>query len=305
MQTDQSSNDIRQVLNSIRRERESKTINGAGLPKLKPYDGKIIGDAELFVKRFKRLALVSGWSKEHELQNFSLYLEGRAARVYEKMGEADKINQDTLYKKFVDLIAPTAQQSMTEFENRKPKKGETTREFAEGLEDLFDRALPNASSKVRETMLRKQFRQHIPKGLQALVDFAGYGLDWNEVVERVSIRKPYLNSDSSSETDDSDAEIDVGYSTFKRMWKRERNKTADKLVEPRPKHVKSASAEFSKERNLYENKNKIKCYYCAKPGHIQRDCYQYLRSKAQESMNIPRDRSEVSKKIILESDNQK
>ena len=118
---------------------------------------------------------------------------GRAAQIYSKLRSKHRKEAGKALRVLRKRLVPTETEYLALFESRAPHKNETTREYAESLAELYDKANRQASSSQRNRDLRRQLKKYLPESLQALLPIVT-SETWERSVETVAGEIPVLNA---------------------------------------------------------------------------------------------------------------
>jgi len=178
-------------------------------------------------------------------------------------------------------LLPTAHQIMMEFETRRPKPNESTRDYAEALEALFNRAVPKVDSNIREIFLKKRFYANLPKDVQKVIGIVGEDYTWKELVQRVFTSKKCLvdgdNESMDEEVECNSISIEQGRKIKSEVHTAQGSKRS--VPRDRSREPKQMADNYGSKRN----KKEFDCYVCGDPNHWRRECPRWLRKKAMDS----------------------
>lgn len=133
------------------------------------YDGST--EVQEFFERFDVIASVLGWDDAKQAVNIQLYLVGDAKERYNMLSSSEKKSIKTVKEHLIKECSKDKCYYMNQFFVRKMAAGEKPKAFGLELTKLLKRALPEVDNDVRETILKAQFLNSMPKQIFGLAKF--------------------------------------------------------------------------------------------------------------------------------------
>ncbi|XP_062512757.1 uncharacterized protein LOC134188605 [Corticium candelabrum] len=119
------------------------------------------GDVEMWVERFDLTATANGWDADMKLRLLPTLLKGRAYAVYRQMTAEQKGNYAELTTHLKRVFSPTTIESRRlarrQFMSRCWKSSEALEVYAQDLETLLTKAMPNLAAELRDQQLMDRF----------------------------------------------------------------------------------------------------------------------------------------------------
>ena len=225
---------------------------------LKQYDGTT--DPKEFVRAFKLQSAMLNWNDAKQLSLVSLFLKGKALRVYENIQTKESI-EDVL-EAIIQGCAQPKEIHHEEFYQRKIRSDESITQFAMALQDLLQKAIPGMKQPEQAVLLKAQLCESLPDHLKALVKFSSEK-SWDEILN--GLEKVYPNSQFAS------ADIN---------WSEGRN-TSSKFVRFN-QNQRYAPSQHKNNKNIpNKTQQRLICSYCGKPNHKAFECRSRLRDLKQ------------------------
>lgn len=141
------------------------------------YDG--IGAPDTFIQEFKTTAQFMNWNSDAQLRNLPIFLQGKALRVFNAIGDKDSI--DKTLNGLRTGCMPSSQSLMLLFFKRTLGKTELISEYALALKEILQAAMPNLPPAYQVLLLRSRLCLSLPKDLQSQAD----NLTWDQLLVKL------------------------------------------------------------------------------------------------------------------------
>lgn len=238
------------------------------------YDGKT--PWREYLSHFQRVSRVNRWDDTQRLDFLWIHLTGEALSYVENLTP----EQTTTYAALCQVLEgrfgdqQRAEVFKSELRSRRRKTGESLPALAQDISRLVQRAYPEIGRPGIEELAVEKFREALPDHEQRMAVYQSKAKTLDQAVKAALDTESWQISEtrrttattrlrSATEEDDISARAakisqpDPGtmwMAAIQKMLDDFRQQLADQETEPQP------------------TKNPVKCYYCQKRGHIQRDC---------------------------------
>ena len=242
--------------------------------KVKPrqYDGRTSWRS--YHNLFQRVSRINHWSVEQQLDFLWLNLTGEALEFVENLTPQQATSYTSvcqaLEARFGDSqLAETFKASLR---SRRRKPEESLPALAQDIHHLVRRAYPKIGQQGTEELSIEKFREALPDNQQRMAVFQSKSSTLDQAVnaamdmESWQICEGRRSSTAKARevAEEEDSEEEAGRAV--RAIRGRTSKWTDEL-----KELVQQCLEDTKEKDN-DSKSTVRCFYCHKLGHIQRDC---------------------------------
>jgi len=256
------------------------------------YDG--LSDPKIFEQNFNIHKECNEWSDARQLVILPVLLKDKAKRLYDSFSKVVDPTATTVVNKtgaalLKELVSACEQQKecmLYQFYERQRLPGESVSKFAQVIQELLLKALPNLSPENMSSLLRAQLCLHVPQDLRALIQFSStFGTaSWDKLLASLDKSCPtsLIKSDASARWDsysvsreplplikEEPLEMNYAGATFR----------PDIRNQPNTRQQNSSNQGF---RQRFDGT----CDYCHFYGHKMADCRKRARLTNQTPRNF-------------------
>lgn len=145
------------------------------------YDGTT--DPAEFARLYSMQAVIFKWNNDEKKENLSLYLTGKAKRLYDSTLKSMKTVGDMLTG-LQEAFARPQDKLVKEFYTTTRLKQESISTFADRIHELLLKALPGLENKAKDALLRTKLSENLPAQLRQIVDQHS-NMSWDDLLERL------------------------------------------------------------------------------------------------------------------------
>jgi hypothetical protein len=252
------------------------------------YDG--LSDPRLFQQNFNIHVACHEWSEARQLVILPVLLKDKAKRVYDlnpktyqnpNVNTVDIIGKPAslLVQQLVNACEQQKEVMLYQFYERSRKPGESISKFAQSLQELLIKSLPNLSPNDMSALLRAQLCLHVPQELRALIQFSStFGTEsWDTLLASLDKTCPssLLKSESGTRWDTYSAA-----SPYK-------SESQSPLIKEEPLDVNYTQYSRYPSGNQEQNSDGVsrfngKCSFCKFHGHKIADCRKRMRLEREQ-----------------------
>ena len=221
--------------------------------KLSPFKGGKDQSIESYIDKFNQFCETNGKDEQYKINNFKMYLDGRAYKLYESLPQATKNNWDLLADQLKQYFAPTQLppvQAFEHFHSLKMKTKETVQEF-------FERIIEGTKNlEVPENQKLAVFVANMPKYIKdflILQNPATIGAALVMAKQREIIGASAEENDTKKMLTDILGKLDI-------KDKKQECAAAEGAAATKPRPSEP-------------------CAYCGKENHTMSNCFQWINSQ--------------------------
>lgn len=143
------------------------------------YDGT--SDPAEFARIYSMQAVIFKWSNDEKKENLSLYLTGKAKRLYDSTLKSMKTVGDMLTG-LQEAFAKPQDKLVTEFYTTSRREEESILTFANRIQELLLKAIPGLDNKAKDALLRTKLVENLPAKLRQMMN-QNSNMSWDDLLE--------------------------------------------------------------------------------------------------------------------------
>jgi hypothetical protein len=134
------------------------------------YNG--LTDPNEFFRKFEIYAFVNGWEEIKQPEALKLFVRGKAEQAYDAAFVANKKTYKELKIEITNACQLTKEQRLKMFYERKMHDGESVRDYAQVLNSLLKKAVPNLDVTDMSALVQGQLVNNVPAELKPMMTIA-------------------------------------------------------------------------------------------------------------------------------------
>jgi hypothetical protein len=121
-------------------------MDAGKIASLKAFDG--LTDAFNFIRQYKIVAVCQQWEVEKQIENISLFLDGKALRIYNTImgGQTVPTTMAPIYKALMEGCACSSAMLLTAFHSRRKNRSESFAQFSANLSEFVSKVVLSNSN---------------------------------------------------------------------------------------------------------------------------------------------------------------
>lgn len=249
-----------------------------------------------FIDGFEKASLVNKWTEDEKKVWIAALIQGPAASGYNDLTAEQKVDFQTLVQALRSTYEPPEKLALhkAELKSRKRKPGEQISDLLTNVKDLVRLAYPNLPPEARadivldsftDALLPEDLRLSVKQSLPKTPDQAARNATTYEAIHLsegknikpaswvpTSITQPATPlpkiESSAMETDAVERRSDAVLEELRKL----RAEVEELKRGHRPPSTYMQNRFHRPDPDTHKGPTSRKCYFCGKPGHVQKDC---------------------------------
>ena len=214
------------------------------------------GNPVEWFQRFEICCSANEWNDATKAKKLPTLLEGEALATWLELSEEQKASYSGAKAKMIERLGPMQFVSMDDFHHRRLLPSESLPVFAHDLKRLIDQAMPDADADTREKLLIHQFLTGLPAEISKQLRAAGEIQELDKLVQRARLLMTLTEREKSAA---------VGQ-------QKPNTNSVETLKEQVAALTEQVAALTTANQRTTRQPNRLVCFRCNQPGHVQRNC---------------------------------